>query len=794
MHRERSYNIKESGSTKNWYGWAEKRKNTRHGQKWKDISDTIWYALHWRSRTENYEWWFWDSDGSNARAQANRRDRSVLRYLPVWMRPSRPACPEHGFQTWHMHTCYVEQGQSNPISYYNFGPHASRVSMDGRMDFRDSSARRDETEHLSGSRRTPAAVMSGALSDRKNSSTVRRRHLSDGKLPMWHPGSEELYRAIHEQLLEDGKNYQQGQPMLNDDHMSQRYKRDPQARFETRPSAVDRRAQSMPVLADVMHPQTNVSKHHFRVLRSAEQLSRAKEYQDLRSGDLELLANCKVTAPIVSSIPAHDAGDMPTRNSASNPDASRLQCSQDTRKSLGSKVKWWTSLQGNGSSKSLGSNDHNATRPSRDFSFVTAQQRHSFDLHFDHLSAYEAEGSLDQAISDHESSTSTRAEMVRLSQYRKRWYQRSSLISSTKQTSGIYQEKAAGTGAYYSTNSLTRTARTSAAPRSFRTPRKRREPIDRALYVSMVVEPTDDEGSHRSGFSKPATLQRACAARSALFPPPHGGPFDSWRSGFKSKKSMYSRLDEEEGSTPQTHYPAEHGLSSRECQILPSRQSGESEPALDELFAQSLHGKLERLQYELSPGLRGPPSAFGASCGQWAPVFNSDLQTQVRSAGDTKRLKENVRRSATSPLRSPHSATAKSWKPLTEQRCIYNTDSTTTATFSKSTTALGNQQPLLQQEEPGFDPAAWILRRPPRGTESEFGAPNVLYAGKFGIRRTLAEWNLSPAAKSQSRKRGSSEAELENPPAKAIQRVSGLVKVRLRRRGNGQLPLGVLDP
>ncbi|MCJ1244524.1 hypothetical protein MMC30_001722 [Trapelia coarctata] len=781
MHRETSHNKRDSGFTKTWYGWAEKRKSTHHGQRWKDMSDIIWYALHWRSRTENYEWWFWDPDGSKARAHTDRRDRSVLRYLPEWMRPYRPASSQDDSETSHVHAGDIESGQSSPILYDDFGNHASRVSMDGQMDLRNSSAGQAESENWQGSHRIPSAVMSGALTDLRNASTVRRRHISKGKPPIWNPGSKEM-----EQLFEDEKNHQLGLPVVDDDLTSQGYNKCPPANHESDPSTAGRRTQSMPIIADVMTHQTKL-KHRFRNIHSAEQLLRANEHHDCGSGDFETPHKSDFKVPMVSSTSAHDAEDTSLQ---SYPNTSGLKCNEDTPTSLGSKVKWWTHLQDNSYGRPFGSDDHNVAGLSRDFSFVTAQQRQSSNLQFDHLSAYEVERSLDQAISDHGSSTSTRADMLRLSQYRKRWYQRPSLISSTKRISGVYPKGLASTGEYDSVHSLPRTARTSAAPHSFRTPRKRRWPIDRGIYVSMVVEPTDDEQTHRSAISRSATFQRVSGTRSALFPPSHDH-FESWRSGFKSKNSVYSRLNEEEEHTPlqqQTRYSAQHGLSNREGQILPSRQSacGEAEPALDGYFAQSLHGKLERLQYELSPGFRGPPSAFGAAWGRWAPVFSANIQTRVKSLGDSKLLKENVRRSATSPLRTAQSAAIKPPQPLSEKRGINN--STTTTNSSKSKPPSVQQRHSTQQEEHGFDPAAWMLRRPPRGTESEFGPPNVLYAGKFGVRRTLAEWN--PTAASKNRKRGSSEAELPDPPAKTIRRVSDLVKVRLKRGENGWLPLG----
>jgi len=814
-HQERAQSQRESGFAKSWYGWAGKRKGTRYEKRWKDVSDILWYALHWRSRTENYEWWFWDPDGSKAKAHAQRRNRSVLRYLPEWMKPYRPASSQDDLDISHIHTRDIERGQSNLISCYNFG---TQVSMDGQMDFSDSSAGQDETENQPSSRRIPSAVMSGALADMKTASTVRRRYHSDGGLPIWQPGNEEMHRATWEQLFEDEHNHQQGPPMVNDALTFQSYTKCPPAKLKSDPPTADRRTQSMPMIADAIKPQTKGSKYHFRNIHSAEQLLRAKEYHVRSSGDLKSPLNSEITSAMVLSISAHDTRDLSLPSLASNLDTSRLQCNKDTPTGLGSKLKWWISPHANLSGRYFRSDDHNVAGLSRDFSFVTSQQRYFSNHRFDDLSAYEAEGSIDQAISECGSSTSTRADMIRLSQYRKRWYHPPSLISSAKLHGEIYPKKLPGTGVHDTFSSFTRTARTLAAPHSFRTPRKRRRPIDRGIFVSMVMEPTDDEGTHRSDLSRPAAFQRDSALRSVLFPPPHGA-FDSWRSDFKYKNSVYSRLNEEEEATllqTRTRYSAEHGLSHRECQTLPSRQSasGEADPAMDESFAQCLHGKLERLQYELSPGFRGPPSAFAASWGRWAPVFNPNLQTRVRSLGDTKLLKENVNRSATSPLRTTQdqSTTLKLSSPLKERRGNSNTNITTATTSSsgKSTIPSVENPPPPQQDELNFDPAAWILRRPPRGSESEFGPPNVLYAGNFGIRRTLAEWNQrtiyrtrirrtlaewssSVGPKARSRKRCSSEAELEEPPAKIVRQISGLVKVRLKRGEGGWVPLGFVQ-
>jgi len=783
-HRDTSHSKKESKFAKSWYGWAERRKGTMYGQVWKDLSDIVWYALHWRSRTESYEWWFWDPDGSSAVSHADRRDRSVLRYLPKWMKPYRPPPSKDNRVISDIDTHDIERGPSNPVIDYRSGNYVSQLSMDGQMYSWKSPVGQTRDESLQGPRQSSSIVISGALtaaSDVENASTVRRRRPSNGRPPIWYPWSEETDGASHKHRFEAEKNHRQAPATANDDRISQRYNIRTPAKPGRGASTESRRTQSMPVIADTMNPPTDGSKNRFRKTHSAEQ------YCSRGSGDLEAPRTPEATAPKVATTSEHDPRDTPR---SSNLDTSRVPCNQGPPISFGSRIKSWTSPPGIGPIRPFDSNECNTVEMSRDFSFIAVQPPHSLDHHFDDLSAYEAEGSLDHAISDRQSSTSTRTDLIRLSQYRKHWYHPASLISSTKQRSKTHPKKLAGTDAYDSTYSLNRKARTAAAPPSSSLPIKRRRPIDRGLYVSMVGAPTDEEGTRLSAFSRSIMFQWDSVARSGTIPPSQG-PFDSWRSGLKSRGSRYSRIHGEEQPTPlepQTRYSAEHGLSNRKCQILPSRQSvcGEAEPALDEAFAQSLHSKLDRLQYELSPGFRGPPSAFGAAWGRWAPMFNPNVQMRLTSTSDIKLGKENANRAVTTPLRPTQRHATTPANVLSEKRCSNNA----TPNSNTTTAPPAHQHKSLHLEAQTYDPAAWILRRPPRGTESEFGPPDALYAGVFGLRRTLAEWNPSAAAVSKGLKRGSSEAELPDPPAKTMRRITELAKVKLTRGKKGWVPLG----
>lgn len=783
-HRDTSHSKRESGFAKSWYGWAERRKGTRYGQVRKDLSDVVWYALHWRSRTESYEWWFWDPNGSKARSHSDRRDRSVLRYLPKWMKPYRPPSSEDDPVTSDIHTRDIERASSKPVLKYGSGNHVSQFSVDDQMNFWNSPVGQSIDESMQGPRRSSSAVISGALtstSDVENASTVRRRRLSNGRLPTWYPWSEEVDRATREQRFEVESNHQQVPATAHKDQISQKYNECTPAEPGSGASTASRRTQSMPVIANTLEPQIDGSKNRFRKTHSAEQsCSRG-------SRGLEASRTSGATARKVPSTPVHDPGDTPR---SSNLNTSRVPCNQDTPKSFGSKMKGWPPPPAIGPNGPFDSNDRNTVGISRDRGLVTRQVQHSLDHHFDNLSVYEAEGSLDQAISDPDSSRSTRTDLIRLSQYRKRWYQPPSPISSTKQRSKIYSNKLAGTKVYESTHSLNRTARAAAAPPSSSLPIQRRRPIDRGIRVSMVLAPTDEDETRLSAFHRSIIFQRDTTARSALHPPSQG-PFNSWRSGFRSRGSLYSRSHREEEPRAlglETRYSAEHGLSNRKCQTLPSRQSvrGDTEPALNEAFVQSLHSKLDRLQYELTPGFRGPPSAFIGTWGRWAPMFNPNVQMRLTSTSDINLGKENANRAVTTPIRPTQRHATTPANGLSEKGSNNNA-----APNSRITTPSSAQQHTsLHLEAQTYDPAAWILRRPPRGTESEFGPPDALYAGVFGIRRTLAEWNRSPAGVSKRLKRGSSEAELEEPPAKTMRRFTELAKVKLTRGTKGWVPLG----
>ena len=88
------------------YGWTRKNHVTHMGQNWKDMRDVISCMLHWRYRIKNYDWWFWDPDGSGAKPYEDRRNCLVLRRFLKWTQ-SR----EYRAETLTGRTCDLEQGR-----------------------------------------------------------------------------------------------------------------------------------------------------------------------------------------------------------------------------------------------------------------------------------------------------------------------------------------------------------------------------------------------------------------------------------------------------------------------------------------------------------------------------------------------------------------------------------------------------------------------------------------------------------------------------------------------------------
>ena len=76
-----------------WHGWTKAEDNERRHLQNKQRRRRVQFA-GFRSATQDYSWIFWDPGGHGRREYVRRRNRSVLRYLPAWMR-SYP----HGWST-----------------------------------------------------------------------------------------------------------------------------------------------------------------------------------------------------------------------------------------------------------------------------------------------------------------------------------------------------------------------------------------------------------------------------------------------------------------------------------------------------------------------------------------------------------------------------------------------------------------------------------------------------------------------------------------------------------------------
>ena len=185
---------------KKWYGWVTKdtaERCERRWQRWKD-----WFSQRFvlRTTTVDWRWVFWDPDGSGQREYQQRRDNTFLRHCPKWMRSERRTVEQHAAQR----ASDESRAERGMLGYLNTSAATSQAfdhSLSGTLwnmlcaPFKPSApATTEETE--ASERRTSTAV---DPHDRGNS-TIRRRNSVQGSRSIWQSGSEEVNRAIRQQL------------------------------------------------------------------------------------------------------------------------------------------------------------------------------------------------------------------------------------------------------------------------------------------------------------------------------------------------------------------------------------------------------------------------------------------------------------------------------------------------------------------------------------------------------------------------------------------------------------------
>ena len=363
----------------------------------------------------------------------------------------------------------------------------------------------------------------------------------------------------------------------------------------------------------------------------------------------------------------------------------------------------------------------NRTRKTGDPGAWRTQNQLSSGHSFDVLSTYETEDSLGEAISQCDSSMSTRSEMARLCQYRRLWYYQASLVANCRLTLAVAKTgKETCIGPYGSLSYIGHHPARTLSATGFRglPPLKRRRAVDRDVYGSFFKGPSEVGNGQEFAMYKSSVFEARSCSSCTISKQKLSNHGSGSLSPVDFAVSFHSIVGKNRDN------------GSMDCSIaLPAplelMKKGPRSPTnyqyiVDDAESISIHdleSRLNRLQYELSPGFRGPKSVFCVSWAIDAPMFNPNFQVQLRS------WKASVGSTGDTPTPGARNSTMTQKEYI---KIVNLFDWRTAVNATRTRTGCENIScqphiPIFEEEE--FDTAAWILRRPPQGSESDFGPP-----------------------------------------------------------------------
>ena len=778
-HYSRTHNHRRSFDQ--WYGWTRKKRAMHMGQTWKYTQGIICYVLQRRHKTRNYDWCFWDPDGSGARAYEDSKFCSIWRRLPQWHK-SCAQCIE----TANGRTCDLEQGMHTisacgapnictlRLSNFPLGP--SEEVWRGQEDDPDRRAHKQLSMELS----RYSLLNPGGM---QVASTARRRSILGRGHSILQAQSEETNTATTKRILKTRKCHQGSTRVAYKHALSTRYcsegpasspvKMAINATLKTR-SFSDTFATGTPTIDATKY---SISPHEsqqvpWTTLNTSHNLpgSRAPRNSLNPDGTAFSQTSCKLVACTAQEDPCTslalryqqkdftDVSNLQVGICRPKPNSAHMTADQD----MYDESYNTTAKQG----------DCIALRPKKEFSCG-----HSFDV----LSAYEFEDSLDEAESQCDSSTSTRSDMARLCQHRRLWFYEPHMAANCRLTS---EPRKAGerrcTEAYGSMSDVGHQPlrKMFATSLSCVVPHKRGRAVDRGIHVSLFDWLSETGDRRESGDRRAVCKSSESGSHSWLSSTDMKPKVARRASDFLLPVNLVGSLRSQWGKTRNDEpleriipLPGLHALTRKEHRRPTDHQYVISHS--EAVFLRDLNSKLERLQYELTPGFRGPKSVFCVSWPVDAPMFKPILEVQTRNRESSVGLAGKTHNTTGREYDVDQRETIQSMKLLDWRTAV-----------NKARTCDGCENiscrpkfPILNKE--GFDTAAWMLRRPPQGSGSDLGPPTTLYAGTFDRHRTLAEWNARTAPN------GSGEADLTEQPAKALRIGSKVVKMVMHTKHNG---------
>lgn len=188
-----------------WHGWVEAEDTANSILRHARLRHTIQKKFIWKTTTADHSWIFWDADGTKYQKYRFQRDKSILRYLPTWLRSFEAGSLLPGSRFAPNRLGAAEEGK---ISLRSFR-HSSEIQPMGfsftrHQAWARSHARRRDIPAQNNTLDGFEFMMTGAIEDSQNeegSGTVRRRRSSGQEVQVWNANSQETLRATQTQFL-----------------------------------------------------------------------------------------------------------------------------------------------------------------------------------------------------------------------------------------------------------------------------------------------------------------------------------------------------------------------------------------------------------------------------------------------------------------------------------------------------------------------------------------------------------------------------------------------------------------
>lgn len=777
------WRIRKSGNrphyVRTWHGWVEAEKAATRAVERAKLRNHNRQKRIWRTTTADYSWIFWDPSGVKQQEYEDNRKHSILRHLPRWLRSDEPGSLWPDARITPNRLGDAEEGTVSLRSFRHSCEIQPRgFSFTGNQSWLRSSSKKGAdtlTENHTLSDCLP--MMTGALEDSRSPhsmSTVRRRKFAMGRFQVWDANSQETFRATCTQFLAPKQTGSLGadvDPARESGALALRVQ--PSLAAQNVDPGFAPRASSLPLFATLRNAYNARSwlKIPMKTLpvRSPKKQragfcnddNAPENPDDLQgSGMTTRLRNPEGNLP--ASMPPYERMLMQTFNQRFEPLAKPVVLNPFT--SIGTEYSGTTGRPG---SPIMGWTIKGDPRAS-----------------VSELNHYEAEGPVKGASTfscSSYSSASSRSRsngeypVMRLDEANLQKTKDSTATSNFDTFPGRASHSARGVcvsdgvfqGSYspgdialhFSLQPRSTSGKNLTSDSNPRAPPRSRKVTSDA----SVAEPSP----YIEKLSMSLHVEYGSKTRDSFYPPRRITSKSTTRVPFDVAESSTQTRSPTKSSTRSAMNSASGTSKLSEAKKATAERTG-CLSSVEKVFLNDLDLRLSRLDYELSPGFRGP-QGDGTSPRWWfeaAPYAASLASRSLQSLGNHTKARMNPL-NPTPVLRRSHTA-------LDMSKTIDTTFPTVLrrrASLQDSVLLRGTSR---YREEPGegtIDTAAWMLRRPPMGPLREDSAEKTLrFTSGRGSAKTLLEWQQSefPLPLQQA---FDSAAAISKRPAKHLKRL-----------------------